>query len=452
MFNLTMNSYLQKECPVDPRVINKALRRAMQKKLHSEQDEDSNVALPDAHKLESIQPSLSAPNVDVTVATLGFGRSGLDNLIRDLSSKYNLTKRRAIHTLLNQIVYPENLLYFVEKNVLYILTTMMTDKDPFIREKVVIIFTHLASTHICKKKILSSPVFIDNIINMIMHDCKEIRYAASLCLKTLTRDRCACEIIMKNDNIIVSLLKLIKHDYMDIILHHLNSLKYLSDWDPVKPLEAKAFEVLERLLMFNRNNVVQAAMDCLAVLCRHEIGKQLADSYDLNKLLLYYIHLQDVRVIRSALGLLQYTTMTVRSKWRVKEFSYKLVKRLVRLTYAQNQPLIQLRAMQVLMNLCDHPDMRMEVKQSWDMFAKAVHRVIICPEELFINTSEVTTFNEETGLNYETMSIEPVDIIRKEYGSVQIGDPSSYIGRIHNVMRNLVKAMNATSYPTRELK
>lgn len=38
MFNLTMNSYLQKECPVDPRVINKALRRAMEKKLCREHD------------------------------------------------------------------------------------------------------------------------------------------------------------------------------------------------------------------------------------------------------------------------------------------------------------------------------------------------------------------------------------------------------------------------------
>ncbi|CAH1643716.1 unnamed protein product [Spodoptera littoralis] len=437
MFNHAMNSYLQMECPVDPRVIHKAMRRAMRQKLHSKYENEE----------ESTQPSLNVPNLEVMVATLGFRRSGLDNLIKDLSSNHNLTKQRAVHALLDQVVYPENLLYLIEKNMVHKLIILMTDKEPIVREEVAVIFTRLASTHICKMNILAHPVFLNNIINIIMHDRKEIRYAASLCLKTLTRDRCACKIIMKNDNVIASLLKMIKHDCMEIVIYHLNSLKYLSNWNPVPPLKAEAFPVLTSLLVFNRTRVEQAAMDCLAVLCKHEIGKQLADSYDLNKLLLHYIHVQDVQMINSTLGLLQYTTITVKSKWRVKEFGYKLVKRLVRLTYAQTQPLVQLRAMQVLMNLCDNADMRIEVKNTWGSFAKLVHRVKISPDEVFVNTSEITTFSEETGLNYATMSIEPVDIIKNEYGSdVEIGDPSSYIGRIRNAMRNLVKAMNATSY------
>ncbi|KAH9638402.1 hypothetical protein HF086_004204 [Spodoptera exigua] len=409
MFNPSMNSYLQLECPINPRLLNKAVRRAMRKRIYDAEVGYGGV-LPRAHKLESTQPFLSAPNVDVTVAQLGHGRQGLKLLIHDLSSNKNLTRQRAIHTLLDQVVCPEKAYYLMEKDVVYKLTGLMTDKEPIIREKVAIIFSLLGNHKIGRKEILSRPVFIDNIISMIMEDRKEIRYAASLCLKTLTRDRCAY-------------------------------------WDPVKPLKMNAFQVLKRLLLFNRNRVVQAAMDCLAVLCRHEIGKKLADSYDLNKLLLYYLYIQNVPVVRATLGLLQYTTITTRSKWRAKEFAQRLIRHLTRLTYCQTQPLIQLRAMQVLINLCDNADMRVEVKEKWNVFKELVRKVDICPDEQFVNTTEYTTFTEKTGLNYETMCIEPVDIITDEYGSdAEIGDASSYIDRIHRMMHNLEKAMNANSY------
>ncbi|KAJ8734522.1 hypothetical protein PYW08_013772 [Mythimna loreyi] len=437
------NAYLQLVCPIEARVINKAVRRAMKRKymVKDETDEGEDVQLPPAKKLESEQPSLSMPCVDITVAPLGFERIGLKILIRELNSPITLVKVRAIHTLLDQIQIPESVYFLLDHHVIYRLIDLMPDNDPIVREKVAIILARLSNFLQGRDLIVTRPIVVDHLINMIMQDRKQIRYAASLCLKTLTRTRCVCEVFIQNDKIIESLLKMIKHDYMEIVLYHLNSLKNLSEWDPIPALLANAFQVMLNLLIYHKYRVVQAAMDCMAQLCKHKVGKKLADKYDVNDRLIAFLVSPNIQVVVSTLNLMQYTTTTERSLWRVKQYTYDIVKRLVALAVSQSIPVLQMRAMQVLTNLCDCSDIRIELKTNWE--AVISNNARIRPYEEFYGTTEPTTYGLAYGYNYETMCLEDTETIKADYGdSVQPDDVHSFMSRITVVKQKLLKAIN----------
>ncbi|XP_022824046.1 uncharacterized protein LOC111354737 [Spodoptera litura] len=447
MFNPHRNAFLQIECPLNPRLINKVVKRHMCKKLTYLEGEDSifGVVLRPAKRLESTQASLSAHFVDVTEARHGFGRLGLKNLIRDLSSASQLVIVQAVHTLLNQILIPEDALYLIENNVVIRLIQLLLDNDPIIREKVSILLTFVARYDTGRKKILSRPIVIDRIIELISYDRKEVRYAASLFLKTLTRDKCACEAIMKNERIVEILLKMIKDDYLEIVLHHMNSLKNLSEWDPVRPLKANAFQVMKQLLMFNHYDqirVVRTAIDVMTQLCKHNVGKRLADKHDMTKLLFNYLLSPHIQVVVSTLGLLQYITTTTCSKWRAKQFAYDFIDRLITLAQSHTWPVLQLRALQVLTNLCECSDIRIAIKTYWDT-VMTNKDIPIFPFEHFAGRTECSSYNLVCGYNYTTMCVEELNTVKQDYGpDAEVTDPYSYSGHIQHLKENLLKAMN----------
>lgn len=59
--------------------------------------------LPPAQRLESMQPSLYAPHVDITRARLGFGRVGLRIINRELHDPDQLVQLQALHTIMDQV-------------------------------------------------------------------------------------------------------------------------------------------------------------------------------------------------------------------------------------------------------------------------------------------------------------------------------------------------------------
>ncbi|CAH0600808.1 unnamed protein product [Chrysodeixis includens] len=435
MFCPNKNSFLQMTVAMNPRVINKAVRRAMRKKHFDPHDE-----LPPTQRLESMQPSMFAPWVDITRAHLGFGRRGLRLINRELNSEDSLVQLQAIHSILDQVQIAENAMFLIDLNVVYRLIDLMQDRDPIVREKVAYILTHLANYHQGRQRIMSRPIVIDHLIYLFMRDRKEIRYVAALLLKTLTRDRCSCEIIMKNNNIIGSLLKMIKDDYMTIVIFHLNSLKYLTEWDPVPSLKANAFQVMKKLIKQQEFKIVAAAMDCMVQLLKHDVGKKLADQHDLTHFLRKYLLSPDIEVVMATAGLMCYTTLTTRAKWRVKEYQYDFTRRLVSLCVSHNFPVLQLRCMQVLINLCDSPDIRAHLKKHWE---KRIMTINIREHEQWDGTSETTSYGLETGHNYRTMCIEGVETIRNDYGdSIHAVNVTSYLRRLQEVKAHLIEAIN----------
>ncbi|XP_028158251.1 uncharacterized protein LOC114351291 [Ostrinia furnacalis] len=439
MFCPHKNSYLQLVCAMNPRVINKAVDQAMQRKHF-----DPHTELPPAQRLESMQPSLYAPHVDISRARLGFGRVGLRIINRDLHNPDQLVQLQALHTIMDQVQISENAIFLINLHVVYRLIDLMLDRDPIIREKVCLTLTHLASYYQGRQRIMSRADIVSNLMRLIMRDRKEIRYAASYTLRTLARDRCACEMIVENNDIIEDLLKMIKNDHTGIVVLHLKTLANLAEWDPVRPLRANAFQVMLKLFDNPDPRIVSGAMDCMSQLCKHEIGMKLADDNDLTFVLRQFIASPEIEVIISAVGLMAYTTLTTRSKWRAKERCGEITKRLVHLCHSPNKPLLQLRCMQVLINLCDCPDIRYHMKMHWE---KKVIAIKIRTHEEWDGTSETTSYGLETGHNYRTMCIEKVECIKNDIGdNPLVVNVHSYLRRVGEVKEHLIKAINWKSY------
>lgn len=306
------------------------------------------------------------------------------------------------------------------------------------------IFTHLASYYQGRKRIITRPEIIVNLLWLIMRDGKEIRYAAAYTLRTLTRDRCASEMIIKNKTVIENLLKMIKNDHTGIVLLHLKTLENLTEWDPVRTLKGNGFQIMLMLFEDPDPRIVAGAMNCMAQICKHNVGQKLSDDYDLTFVLRPFLISPHIEVIISAVGLLAYTTLTTRSKWRAKECSVELTKRLVDLCQCPNKPLLQIRCMQVLINLCDCPDIRYHMKFHWERKVQAI-KIRTC--EQWDGTSETTSYGLESGHNYRTMCIEKVETIKNDFGdNAEVVNVHSYLRRVQDVKERLIEAINWKSY------
>lgn len=141
---------------------------------------------------------------------------------------------------------------------------------------------------------------------------------------------------------------------------------------------------------------------------------------------------------------MQVSTLTTRSKWRAKECTLALTERLVDLCHCPNKPLLQLSCMQVLINLCDAPDIRYHMKMHWE---EKVRCIKIRTSEEWNGTSETTTYGLETGHNYRTVSIENVETIRNDFGdNALVVNVHSYLRTLRELKERLIRAINYKCY------
>ena len=320
---------------------------------------------------------------------------------------------------------------------------LMSHKDPVVREKVCMILTSLANYYQGRKQIMSRQDILDNLMWLIMRDKREIRYAAAYTLKTLSQDRCSCEVMLKTNKIIENLLKMIKNEHIGIVVIHLKTLEHLAEWDQEVQLKANAFQFMLKLLEHDDTLILCGAMDCLTQLCKHEVGKKLADINDLIFLLRPFLVSPSIEERISAVGLLQYITLTTRSKWRAKECCNDLTRCLIVLCYVHNSPLLQIRSMQVLINLCDCPDIRNHLKRHWEDTIKAIR---IRTHEDWDGTSETTSPGFEQGHIYRTIFVDGVETIRNDGSDTADVNVYNYLDRLRKVKTHLIYAINWKSY------
>ncbi|KAG7303885.1 hypothetical protein JYU34_010790 [Plutella xylostella] len=447
MFCPERNSYLQLYCAVNPRVINNAVDHALQRIHfnHTEPPPPLQTTIPAIQRMTSMQPSLYAPHVDITRARRGFERIGLRVLIRQLHDRDQLVQLQAIHSIMDQVQITESATYLIDKHVCLRLFDLLCLRNPVAREKVCITLTHLATYHEGRLQMLRYKHIFHDLMWLWLKDRKEIRYAAAYTLRTLSKDRCTCQEIVKTPDIIENLLKMAVNDHVGIVLIHLKTLENLIEWDPVVPLKANAFQTMLSLFTQEDDRIKTGSMNCLTQLLKHEIGSQLADKFDLTMKLLQLLKADNIEVIISAVELMRMSTLTTQSKWRAKEFCNRLTKRLVRLCSGHNKPLLQLACMQVLINLCDCPDIRYHVKAHWE---ETIKDIKLRTHEDWDGTSETTTYGLETGHFYRTMAIEPMETIKNEYGdNCKAINVHSYLIALREMKDRLIEAINHKPYP-----
>ncbi|CAH1643714.1 unnamed protein product [Spodoptera littoralis] len=438
MFSANKNSYLQLQTSVNPTLVNKAVRRAMRKTQFDPHDET-----PTAQRMTSMQPSLFGPCTDITRATLGFERLGLRHINRDINSEDNFIKLRAIHSLLDHVQISENAMFLVSLNTTNKLIDLLPDQDPIVREKVCLILTILGNYYQARARIMAKPIVINHLMFLFMRDRKEIRYAAARCLKTLARSE--AETIIKNEKVVENLIKMIKHDHEGIVLIHLETLTHLAEWNPEKPLKANAFKVMLKLILYQEDRITEAAINCLVHLCKHVVGQKLADKYDLTRFLIPYVDSDNVNIIISALGLMAYTTVTTRAKWRAKEFIYSLSRRLVYLCIVHDIPALQLRAMQVLINMCDSPDVRGFMKGNLVKYIE--EGIKIRTPEQWDGSTEPRKYGLDVSHNYRTRYIDGTETVKNDKGDyVDSVTVPNYLQRVRDTKEHLLKTMDLKPY------
>lgn len=364
----------------------------------------------------------------------------------DLSQKYPCSIKFLIN-FCPQVKMSENAMFLVSLNVTNKLIDLLPDKDPVVREKVCLILTMLGTYYQARARIMAKPIVIDHLMYLFMRDRKEIRYAAANCLQTLARSE--AETIIRNDKLVENLIKMIKHEHEGIVLIHLETLAHLAEWNPEKPLKANAFKVMLKLILYAEDRITQAAMKCLTHLCKHPVGQKLADKYDLTRFLIPYIDSDNLHIIISTVGLMAYTTITTRAKWRVKEFIYYLSRRLIYLCIVHDIPVLQLQAMQVLINMCDCPDVREFMKVNLEKYIE-VGIKIRTPEQ-WDGATEPRKYGLDVSHDYRTRYIDGVETVKNDTGDyVDSINVPNYLQRVRDTKEHLLKAMNLLPYGSRK--
>ncbi|GBP78520.1 hypothetical protein EVAR_60537_1 [Eumeta japonica] len=436
MFCAHKNSYLQLVSAVDPRVIDKAVTKALAPR-------DAPSAF--FRRIVSMQPSLYAPHCDVTRANLGFGRVGLRLIIRDLHSRDPLLQLQALHSVLDQVQITENAMFLINLHIVYRLIDLILHENDIVKERVCLIYTHLAKYHQGRSRVLMRPIIIEKLTKLIMEARGEIRYAAGYALYTLSRHQCVVETMVKVKDLVKNLLEKIQDEHQNIVLVHLKTLCNLTEWDQEIALRCNAFQVMHSLFddEFPRA-VCCTAMKCMAQLLRHPVGKELADIHDVNAFVIPLLQCKKTKVLLSATRLMEASTLTTRSKWRLKERCTEVTKSLVGLCQHSNEPVLQLQSMQVLINLCDSPDIRHHMKAHWE---HKIMNVKIRTADQWDGTSEATPPGLDTGHYYRTVCLEGVETVRnfKEDCPLAV-DVHNYLETLHAKKKHLIYAINWKSY------
>lgn len=245
-------------------------------------------------------------------------------------------------------------------------------RNPVIREKVCLIINDIATYEAGINSILKRPKLLLNLKWLALKDKKEIRYAASTALRTIANERCAPEAMMRNHKLVPALLGAVVNERVGIVIIHLRTLERLISWNPEVALEHNAFQVMMSLTEHEDPRVVCGALDCLAGLLTHEVGRQLADDHDMVFYLRPYLKSKFPNVIIAAASAMRFATITTRSKWRAKEICMKLSKRLVQLTHMPTNPMMQLNSLQILLNLCDAAEFRHHLNDYWEQTIKDI--------------------------------------------------------------------------------
>ncbi|XP_046410405.1 radial spoke head 14 homolog [Neodiprion fabricii] len=366
-----LHSYYQRcENQIPRRALNRMIDQAMLK------DTDCRELDPPILRLNSLHPECYAPHVDVTRAKCAFGRRALPKLRTELHSEHPRIVRQAVNTIADLIHNPESVVEAIRLRIPDRLADLLVSEDPFLRERIGMIYTSLASQSNGGSTITGNPSIVCNLVKNLRDDLDCVRLRAAEAIEMLARncrvaqDLCAFGFI---DLIVDRIIE----EKKDILVVYLETLKSLLDCDQkIHAIEIGTMDKLVMLLQRKDEDILVESLACLAILCSHPVGKQ--KSIDMDLLFVLKTFLEDERraVHTKAAGVVAFVTITTPGKLRALDL--QIMGRLLELAADFHCRELQLMALKALTNIAEVPRGRAMMLQSNTMF---IENIDTCKDE-----------------------------------------------------------------------
>ncbi|XP_018563702.1 radial spoke head 14 homolog [Anoplophora glabripennis] len=360
MFSIYKNSYLQTSYPeINPRVLNRCVQKAREFNYADVHDLE-----PPFQRLVSEQPTIPVQNVDVTRRPLAFGRRAMPKLKRELLDKDDSVVIAALQSICDLCHDPEKGYEAVNLKIIDKMVGLALHDNPAIRERTANALQILARLADGKEAIVSNQNLLDNLQICVEDVVSQVRIQIAALLEMIARFWKTADVLVDYGFIPILLVNLI-NEHSDIAKIHLETLKSLMySVGKCIALENDGFNIFLKLLSLKDVEIVTRACDCLTLLTTSRLGEKMTQEAKLLEALNTLLYDERIEVHTSAASTIMFCTIKTRSRIAASKIK-GLAKRLIEIAKNRHNPNTQIFALKALLNICEHPAIRKEVKNKY---------------------------------------------------------------------------------------
>lgn len=366
MFSINKNSYLHNYYKdINPCLINRCVQQAWDYLIIDEHDYDKPF-----NRLTSEQPCIPVQNVDVTRRPLGFGRIAMTKLRKELHNDDPVVVVAAIESICDLVHDSERAFEAINVKVIQRLESLIRHPDPVIRERTNRTFAIFARLAAGREVITSNTSILTKIIASIEDEYVEVRMQTAALLEMLARFWKAADILISH-NCIHILLEHLLVENKEIVVFYLKTLQSLmyEMYGKMQVLEGGGFEIFMVLLNDEQNlkhySQIAETLTCLALLTSTCQGEKMSRDFNLLNTVNKFLHCEDPDIHTNAAHVIMFCTVITKQKIEAAAIPF-LPKRLVALCKNSLNRSAQIYAIQALINICEHPEIRKIVRENYN--------------------------------------------------------------------------------------
>lgn len=368
MYSPHKHSYLQcRSSDVNPRIINRSVNLARNQLTIDTADIE-----PPFLRLCSEQPSIPIQNVDVTRRLQAFGRYALPKLRRELYSKDDTVRIKALNSIMDLMHDPLKAYEAFKLKIPEKMFELLLSSNKNVREYTLMTLNVMTGLADGCNILVNSTVFLENLITVLKDKSSGVRIKAAVLLESLSKSWMAANELVTSGFIPIILDSLLKEKeaitafYLKALANLLHSEgRLIAD-------EYGAFKILIKLFERTDLNILSGTANCIGFLAVTAQGKEMAFKADVLEKLNKLLHDVNKEVICAAAFAIMNCTLLTSAKLRA--FKIKgLPERLYALSESPDIPEARVYCLQALTNLCEHPCIRKKIYKKLVSKAKALN-------------------------------------------------------------------------------
>ncbi|KAF5308854.1 hypothetical protein FQR65_LT00554 [Abscondita terminalis] len=265
------------------------------------------------------------------------------------------------------------------------LADLLDHECEIIRERVCMVLTVISGLSDGKCAIVRNKTALENIEKLMFDPFETIRHKNSLLIESISRSWFAADYLVDAGFVkkILDVLPREEELIQQAYLEGLTTIMYGEGKD--EALSLGAFEIFVDLMETKSEEVAARAADCLMIITSTYVGKDIAYDTAVLPKLAKLLHHHNVNLYRGAASAIMFCTIKSRAKFRAKEIP-NLVDRLVVLCNDWHNRGVQLYSMRALAHICEHPDVRKEVKEK---YLDKLEEIIVNSDEALIRHKSI---------------------------------------------------------------